>query len=309
VNLLSHKVIVIGYGSIGKRHVDTLKSLGNEVRIVSRHTNSENCFSNLAAAMNGFDTELIVIATETHRHQENVQELLMTEYRNMLLIEKPLAIQIAPFLLKNFSFVAVGYNLRFHPVLQALYKIPDIKKAMQVHVSMSRYLPTMRGRGDYRDSYSASKSKGGGVLRDFSHELEYILYFWGDWKRVTALGGKLSNLEIDSDDNISVLLENQLGTIITLNLSYCDRNPQRTVRILCSNSNYTADLDQFTLTINNRLEKFEGDYQKTYEVMHLSIFSENSYNTCSYGEAQKVDELIESIEKSIKTRQWIYSDE
>ena len=50
-------------------------------------------------------------------------------------------------------------------------------------------------------------ARGGGVLRDLSHELDYLLLLGGSWRRVAGAGGRIGPLDIRSDDYWSLLLE------------------------------------------------------------------------------------------------------
>src|SRR2546421_323520 len=71
---------------------------------------------------------------------------------------------------------------------------------VSAEVRTASWLPGWRPGRDYRATYSASRALGGGVLRDMSHELDYPSWLFGPWRRLTALGGHLSPLEIESDD-------------------------------------------------------------------------------------------------------------
>ena len=67
------------------------------------------------------------------------------------------------------------------------------------------------------------------MLRDLSHELDLIQWLFGRWTRLTALGGRRGELEIDADDTWAVLLELDSGAIATLHLNYLDRPGRRRV--------------------------------------------------------------------------------
>ena len=48
---------------------------------------------------------------------------------------------------------------------------------------------------------------GGGIVLDRVHELDYLRWLMGNVKEVCALTGRLSNLEIDSEDTAEILLQ------------------------------------------------------------------------------------------------------
>jgi Predicted dehydrogenases and related proteins len=181
-------VLVIGYGSIGKRHSDVLNNLGYKVVVVSRRNfKRSNFYSNIEEALSKEDIQYIVIANETNMHLHTLQKLNYLGYRGKLLIEKPLA------LTSNINFhpdIFVGYNLRFHPIIQKVKKMLRNTKVLSVNCYVGQYLPTWRPNTDYTKCYSASKDLGGGVLNDLSHELDYLLLFIWRLEEVSFIWGK-----------------------------------------------------------------------------------------------------------------------
>ena len=56
-------------------------------------------------------------------------------------------------------------------------------KVFNINIISNSYLPKWRKR-DYRTSYSSSKSQGGGVLLDLSHELDYLTWIFPNIKNL-----------------------------------------------------------------------------------------------------------------------------
>lgn len=300
------RVLVVGYGSIGKRHRAILEKMGCDVDVVSRHAEGPNIYKKTSDVFKNKIPEYIVIAVETYRHQEIVDELVSLEYSGSLLIEKPMACQLEGKELESVSRIGIGYNMRFHPVIQYIKKEKsNLGKMISIQVSVSRYLPTMRGVGDYRQSYSSSKKMGGGVLKDFSHELDYLLYICGDWIRVVALGGKLSSLPITSDDTVSALIEMSHCRAVSLSLSFCDRSPFRKIKIIGSEGVIEGNLDAFSVAHDGEEKRFERDYNMTYANMHHEMLSKKYCHMATYQCGLKVDELIRATEESLVERKWI----
>ena len=200
--------LVIGYGSIGQRHTRLLEELGHQVAVVSRrHVNHSPLYTNLEQGLVKWQPDYVIVANRTSEHHKTLEVLAQVKFGGLVLIEKPLFDKYTKIPQNNFSQIAVAYNLRFHPLLQELKQIVDsASKILTVNVYVGSYLPDWRSQIDYRTSYSASKQSGGGVLRDLSHELDYTLWIFGDWQRLTAIGGKMSQLDIDSDDDAYALL-------------------------------------------------------------------------------------------------------
>ena len=70
-----------------------------------------------------------------------------------------------------------------------------------------RIIRDWRPGRDHRTTASATQQAGGGVLRDLSHELDYLLWLFGPWQRVAALGGSSGARQIEVDDHLDLLLE------------------------------------------------------------------------------------------------------
>ena len=137
-------------------------------------------------------------------------------FRGVALIEKPVFDQPVEMPKQNFSHIAVGYNLRRHPLLRRLKSfLDDAENILTAHIYAGADLPQWRPDTNYRKSCFAKRKEGGGVLRDLSHELDYVTLFAGRCKRVAAIGGKVSGLLIESDDVFSLMLEVERCSSIT----------------------------------------------------------------------------------------------
>lgn len=303
-------VLIVGYGSIGARHESILTSLGCQVSIASRR-NIENkkIYHTVAEALYAGQFEYIVVANRTHEHADTLRSLQYLQYEGLLLLEKPLfhrmEHELAQLTMNN-AFVA--YNLRFHPVLQQLKQILSGRRATAVQIYVGQYLPDWRPEQDYRKGYSASREMGGGVLRDLSHELDYATWLFGDWTKLTSLGGKFSSLEIDSDDVYTILLETEECSNMTIQLNYLDRNVRRYMIIHLENQTIYADLINGSIAINQEKHTIEASKNSSYEEMHVSVLNGQTQHLCTYKEGLKTVEMIEAIEHANSTKTWVSHD-
>ena len=63
----------------------------------------------------------------------------------------------------------------------AVYKKKvQLNKVFFVEAETSSYLPSWRKTVDYTKSYSAFPNRGGGVLLDLSHEIDYLKWLFKD---------------------------------------------------------------------------------------------------------------------------------
>jgi predicted dehydrogenase len=302
----THTVLVCGFGSIGQRHVRILREMGLTVHVFSRRKLSEeNNFQSLEDALKEVTPEYVVIANETSDHHVALKTALSFEVPKIL-VEKPLFATVVISLPEySQSQVRVAYNLRFHPLLQRLYSEIQGQSVLSVQLYVGQYLPDWRPQQDYQHSYSVSKSQGGGVLRDLSHELDYINWLFGPWQSISALGGHYSLLAGDSDDVFCLLLKMELCPAVSLQMNYLDRCGRREITINTEEHTYHLDLvkqeykkDQETSIL------FSSERDETYRNQHTDMLNNHGKLCCSLLEGLDVMRMIDATEKSASTEKW-----
>ena len=93
-------------------------------------------------------------------------------------------------------------------------------------------MPDWHRLEDYRRGYSARSELGGGVILDAIHEIDYLRWLFGPVADVVCLAGKLSHLEIDTEDTAAMLLQFANGTFGEVHLDYVQRAYRRTCQII-----------------------------------------------------------------------------
>ena len=211
---LIERILIVGLGSIGKRHLRLARRLMPNVDIrVLRHQinyevpeHSNGSFSNLDEAV-AFKPQIAVIASPASFHVATSQSL--ADHGVHLLVEKPLSSSLSGVarLLETCRdknlILLTGYNLRFLPSLQRYKDLLDegiIGNIFSVRCEIGQYLPTWRPDTDYRTSVSARSEMGGGVLMELSHELDYLRWIFGEVEWVKASLSQQSELEINVED-------------------------------------------------------------------------------------------------------------
>lgn len=298
--------LVVGYGSIGARHVNILKKMGHSVNVVSkRNVEDFSCHKTIKGVLAKKNIDYAIISNETYNHYESFMELKELGYSGKLLIEKPVFLDYLSLQHSNFENVFVAYNLRFHPVIQKLREFLKDNEICSIQAYVGQYLPNWRPGTDYTRSYSASKVQGGGVLRDLSHELDYINWITGGWKRVAAIGGKFSNLQIDSDDIYVLLLEMENCPVASVQMNYLDRKTHREIIVNMKDHSIKADLLHSTLEIDGEVTSFEVEKDITYTIQHNAILNGDHDTACTLKQGMDVLKLIHAAESASKKQEWI----
>lgn len=299
--------LVIGYGSIGRRHAGILEELGCAVAVLSRRpVDAALSFPTLEQALREHRPGYVVIANETAQHQPALAALAALDYDGVVLVEKPLFSSSAPMPAHRFSAAMVAYNLRFHPIIARVRSLLEGETILSASAYVGQYLPDWRPGTDYRQSYSASAAQGGGVLRDLSHELDYLNWLLGGWRSVTALGGHVSALEITSDDVFALLMTTTRCPVVAVQLTYLDRQARRKLIVNTGNGTLVADLVAGSVSFGGHTEQVVTERNTTYRAMHQAILAGQYDTACSLPEALATLELIDGAAKAAQTQQWIY---
>jgi predicted dehydrogenase len=219
------RVFVAGLGSIGKRHLDNARALG--------HDADGGRLGDAAA----FRPDAVVIATPTSAHPEALRWAI--EHGAHAYVEKPVAATAAGIaeLLDAADeaglTVAVGYNLRFHPAIEAIRDAVvagGIGRLLSVRAEVGSYLPDWQPERDYRDSYAAHAELGGGALLTLSHELDYVRWIAGEVETVEGRAARVSQLELDVDDVAEVITTHAGGAVASIHMDLFDRSYNRRSR-------------------------------------------------------------------------------
>jgi predicted dehydrogenase len=231
---------MIGLGGIGQRHLRNLRTLlGSKAEIIAHDLRKDipvltdqlkvepgitlgvkyniRIFLDLEQAL-AQQPEVAFICNPTSLHVPAALQAAQAGCH--LFIEKPLSHNLDQVdelidLVDRRSLKAVvGYQMRFHPCLQRLHSLMEEKKIgriLSVRAEIGEYMPGWHTYEDYRHIYASRRDLGGGVILSQIHEFDYLYWLFGLPRRIFALGGHLSDLEIDVEDTADILMECTLG--------------------------------------------------------------------------------------------------
>ena len=260
--------LVVGSGSIGRRHMRNLRQLGMS-RIAACDTDAERLapmiqelkvesFSDYEKALGAVKPQAVLICTPPSLHVR--QALAAARAGAHVFIEKPVShsmegmAELASAAEKHKVVVQVGYNMRFHAGIRELHRIMRenvIGRILWARAEVGQYLPDWRPWQDYRQSYTARRALGGGILLDGSHEIDYMLWMLGRPIDVRCLSGKVSKLEMDVEDCATVLLRFASGAQADIHLDCVQRTASRSCKLVGENG--TAEWDAGTEKVRVRL--------------------------------------------------------
>lgn len=250
------RVLIIGLGSVGRRHLANLRALGvtdliayrSGARTTTEADNAVVYFSDLDEALSQ-RPDVAIIANPTHLHVPTA--LSVAKAGIPFFLEKPLSHSLDGLdsLLEQVRrkrlLTLIGFNMRFHPTLLTAERLMSegrIGRVLYVRAEVGQYLPDWRPGQDYRRGYGARKESGGGVVLDLIHEMDYTTWLAGPLTSLTCVVAKVSDLEIETEDVAELTMHFASGALGSIHLDYIQRVPHRACRIVGDAGTITCDL-------------------------------------------------------------------
>jgi predicted dehydrogenase len=297
------KILIIGYGSIGKKHANILKKKFKKISIfifskqkVPKYFNKIENLDNIK----NFKFKYVYICSKTNFHITHLKIIDSQLKKANIIIEKPLFEKFYNYKSTK-NNILVAYNLRFHPVLKFIKKFIKNKNIFFINIYCGSYLPDWRRNTDYTNSYSASKEDGGGVLLDLSHEIDYLTWIFGKINKIDfKVSNKISNLNINSDDHLIVAGKVKNIKFI-INLNYYSRINERFIKIYGKNYTLKGDLISNKVEIYNKkkvIKKFKLEKNFTYIQENKFLFKKKFKFFCSLNEGKDIMKIIDNIKNN-----------
>ena len=246
---ISHRFLVAGCGSIGQRHIANLKTLGVEQIFacdpLPERLSSISLMYNIpqyldfSEALNAVLPDVVMVCTPPVLHIP--QALAALRSGAHVFVEKPISHSLEDIdkvvteAESRQKIVQVGYHLRYHPAIQKVKELIDkeaIGRVLWARAEYGAYLPDWRPWQDYRISYTAKRSMGGGIILDGSHEIDYMHWLLGEVREVFCLADKLSDLELDVEDTASLTLKFVSGCLGEIHIDCVQRIRSRSCKIV-----------------------------------------------------------------------------
>ena len=258
------RILVIGSGSIARRHLGNLRLLkpSAEVTVLRRRRSSVDTDAtfNGCRIVHSLEDALAeqpvaaLVASPSSLHMQTAVPMARAGIH--LFVEKPIAadmsgvdelIQICD---QRQLTLMVGYFLRFRESMcvfrDAIHR-GDVGRPLSLRSEVGMHLPDWRPGVDYRESCSARQELGGGALLELSHEIDCAQWIVDDFVYVSAHVDRLGDLEIDVDDTAELLVRFKSGVTGSIHLDMLQRSPTRTCRVIGTEG--TIEWDFITDTV------------------------------------------------------------
>ena len=151
--------------------------------------------------------------------------------------------------------------MRFHPCLthlRSLIQQKAVGKIISVRAEVGDYMPAWHSYEDYRQLYASRSDLGGGVVLTQIHELDYLLWLFGMPRRVVAMGGHLSSLDIDVEDTADILMEclvDKQVLPVSVHMDFVQRPSTRNCVIVGDKGKIIVDLTSLSVSVFDSVDK------------------------------------------------------
>ena len=294
------RVLIIGLGSIAKKHILALRSLSEEFKIFALRSSLNSSKYEDVINIYSLDNavyDFAIISNPTHLHFKYIK--LLASKSIPLFIEKPAVHSLDNIdeiinLVKNKKVLTyVACNLRFHPCIKFLKEklVNNEFKINEINVYCGSYLPDWRPGKDFKYIYSANSNLGGGVHLDLFHEIDYVIWLFGQPKYYNSLKRNVSTLSIDSIDYANYILQYEKFTTSII-LNYYRKRAKREIEIVFDLITWNINL------INNTIKTDEGEV--IFETKNFDISQTYKSQLSYYIDCLKIrNKPMNSIEDSI----------
>lgn len=314
------KILLVGFGSIGRRHFQNLVTLGEKDILFYRTNNSTlddtaladyQVETDLDSALKQ-DPDAVIIANPSAYHLDAA--IPAARQGCHILLEKPISHsmqrveEFSRIVQESGSRVLVGFQFRFHPnliLIKELLEEQKIGRVLSFRSHWGEYLPGWHPWEDYRDSYAARKNLGGGVLLTLCHNFDYIRWLFGETQVHAALLGYNSGLGIDVEDtaDISLVCDHEIQG--SLHLNFTQKPGKHILEIIGSKGSifwdyylnqvdlYTDDVTSGSITETfTTPDGFDRNDLFIQEMRHfIDVIHENVDPICSLADGIKALEL------------------
>lgn len=259
------RVLVLGLGSIGQRHARLL-SARNDVELflcdiseALRHQAIDGLLKPPVASYSLFaealkaQPDIAFICVPNHLHVPMAFEAIRNG--TDILVEKPVSdsLEKARDLVKaaetSNRFMQVGYMLRYDEGLIMLKEIVEkggVGNLVGGRAMIGTYVTLLNAKGSDRIDHPNS------LVVDYTHEFDFISWFFGDVADLMAMQTRMGDLELKPHPNIfQINLKFNSGAIVQVHMDYI-QFPQRRIfevygdRGTLSYDFMTGDIRHFT---------------------------------------------------------------
>lgn len=240
-------ILVIGSGSIAKKHINNLLSLKYNVYVYSReNVNFFKRNKNIFRIVNLNNLPKIyfaIVANKTNEHLKTLEFLVNNKIN--IYCEKPIYFKkfnfkkIGEKIKKNKLIFFMGYQLlNDSKVLYVKNKLSNVK-VRSFQASVGHNFEKWRVSGVRKKSYFSRTSLGGGVIFELIHEINLINYLFGKISNIKTIKSK--SVKFKCEDIAVSIIKTKKKIVGTLYQDMFSKTLFRNIKIFAKNKMIEID--------------------------------------------------------------------
>lgn len=266
------KFLIIGFGSIGRRHTKLLyerrdiavgvfdinKSLEREVKKIGKEI---LFFKSLEEALK-WKPEIAIVSTPDIYHAENA--ILCMKAGINVLCEKPLAdtvengIKMVKTARKYKKVLGVGYSERFRPSIEYIEKLVRNGKLGNLvggRAMVGTYNTLLCAKTDYYIK------QFGSLLLAYTHEFDFLRAIFGEVEDIKCYAHNLGKKKLKANPSLAVsVLKYKNGSIVSVHMDYLQHPQRRSLEVF-------GDLKTVELDLQTDIMKMFSSDKEGYQVL------------------------------------------
>jgi UDP-N-acetyl-2-amino-2-deoxyglucuronate dehydrogenase len=305
---------VVGFGNIGKRHVQHILN-NDEAQLVAicdeksieEKIDGVHYFTSLETMLQEENIDVVNVCTPNYLHHAHT--ILSLQYKKHVVCEKPMAISVAQCnemieaATENAKTIFVVKQNRFNEPVQ------QVKKLMNENVLGNIYFININcfwNRNEYYYNESNWRGKkdldGGCLFTQFSHFIDILYYLFGEIKNVKGLMKNFNHTYTEVEDSGSFVMETMQGAIVNFNFSTCsfEKNMEGAITILGENG---------TVKIGGQyLNTIEYQHIKAVQLPEINIVAKSNDYGKYQGSMSNHDKIISNVINTLQGKDTIMTN-
>jgi predicted dehydrogenase len=275
------RFVVLGAGSIGRRHLANVIALGHTIAAVhdpdgarlleaGRLAGGGAVLTTREAEALAVEADVVLVCSPPVLHVAQARAAVARGRH--VLVEKPLSHTLdgVDALVAETAAAGrtlmVGCNLRFLPSLRLVKRLLSegrVGTPLSARASFGYYLPYWRPQADYARGYAARRTTGGGVILDAIHELDYLRWLLGEPREVFCYADTLSRLDLDTEDSADILLRFTDGVVGNVHLDYLRRAYHRSCEVIGEDGVIAWDYVSQRVRVHGKEDRRAEDHEES----------------------------------------------
>lgn len=289
------KILIYGFGSIGKRHANNFSRFGQvyicDIKNLNFYSSKYKILKNTNNIYKNF-FDLTIICTPTINHIRDCFSLQTIS--KFLLIEKPISNNYKKLSLLSNQIkkkIIVCCNMRFHQGIKSIRE--NIKLCGNIYYVQNYFRHSLKNMNRTSNNYIYKEKKSTSILYDCIHELDYLNFLFSIKKISIIQSHKLSDNKI-SKDHIQVLSKFDQNIHGSTYINYIDQFKFRGLEIIGEKGTLVWRSE------GKQKERVSVNFYKKDKI--IKLFKTNNYNSNLPYKEMALEVYRYLIDKNFKIR-------